>query len=159
MPIDVVWVVIGLGLLVAEIASTTFYAVFLAVGAFAAALVAYLAADSPVALQAIVGLIVAVAGVAIVRPILGRRFQHRGSDAIGPGVHGGFVGQRALALDVIGDDLHPGHVRLAGETWLAVTERHLPAIDANAPVVVSAVRGTTLLVRPAGPSSAAPSEG
>ena len=54
-------------------------------------------------------------------------------------------------MDIVGDELHPGHVRLAGEAWLAITEDH-STIGASAAVVVSAVRGTTLVVRPAGAS-------
>ena len=50
-------------------------------------------------------------------------------------------------LDEIGDELHPGHVRLAGETWLAFSDDHQP-IPTGAPVIVTAVRGTTLAVRP-----------
>jgi len=153
MGIHVAWFVVALALLVAELASTTFYAVFLAAGAAAAGLVAFFVPGSPLWIQFVVGIVVAMAGVAVVRPVLGRRLQRRGVGAIGPGVHGGFVGQRALTLDSVGDQLHPGHVRLAGETWLAVTDDHT-TIDPSAAVVVSAVRGTTLVVRPAGGSPA-----
>jgi membrane protein implicated in regulation of membrane protease activity len=157
MPIPVIWFVVAVGLLVAEIASTTFYAVFLALGAAAGGVIALIAPDLPLLAQAAVAVIVAVAGVGVVRPFVGRRMHRRAPGAIGPGVHGGFVGQQALALDAIGDELHPGHVRLAGEVWLAITDPH-QAIDGGASVVVSAVRGTTLLVRPVGRSPAQPSE-
>jgi membrane protein implicated in regulation of membrane protease activity len=70
-------------------------------------------------------------------------------------VHGGFVGQRALPLDEIGDELHPGHVRLAGETWLAVSESH-QTIPAGTPVEVISVRGTTMVVRAAGAAVPSP---
>ena len=58
------------------------------------------------------------------RPFLSRRLRRQGEGRSTPGVHGGFVGQRALALDEIGEELHPGHVRLAGETWLAYSDDH-----------------------------------
>jgi membrane protein implicated in regulation of membrane protease activity len=149
MSLFAIWAVVGLALLVAEIASSTFFAVFLAVGAFAAGLLAFVLPDSSPPIQAVVGVVVAGIGVVVVRPILSRRLLRRQPGTIGPGVHGGFVGQRALALDDIGDQLHPGHVRLAGETWLAIT-REPAAIGADAPVVITEVRGTTLVVRPAG---------
>ncbi len=149
MSLVAVWAVVGLALLVAEIASSTFFAVFLAAGAFAAALLAFILPDSPLPIQAVVGVIVAVIGVVVVRPSLSRRLLRRQPGSIGPGVHGGFVGQRALALDEIGDQLHPGHVRLVGETWLAITHEPAP-IGPDAPVVITEVRGTTLVVRPAG---------
>ncbi len=149
MPIFGIWFSAAVALLIVEIASTTFFAVFLSVGAVAGGLLALVAPDSPFWVQGVVATVVAIAGVVVVRPILARRLQGRGPGAISPGTHGGFVGQRALALDVIGDQLHPGHVRLAGETWMAYTEVETP-IDPNAAVVVTAVRGTTLTVRPAG---------
>jgi membrane-bound ClpP family serine protease len=61
-------------------------------------------------------------------------------------VHGGLVGQEALALDQIGGEHSIGHVRLAGERWLAVSGG--PAIRAGTPVLVTALRGTTLIVWP-----------
>ncbi|HEV3227549.1 MAG TPA: NfeD family protein, partial [Acidimicrobiales bacterium] len=62
------------------------------------------------------------------------------------GVHGGLVGQEAVTLDEVGDQHHLGHIRLAGERWLATTSG--PNIDAGRSVFVTAVRGTTLEVWP-----------
>ena len=153
MPIYVIWFIAALALLVIELASTTFYSIFLAIGAFAAGLVAFFLPDTPVWIQAIVAIGVAIAGVVVGRPFLSSRLRNTGDRPLTPGVHGGFVGQRALALDEIGDELHPGHVRLAGEVWLALTESASP-IATGASVIVTAVRGTTLAVRPAdGPGS------
>jgi membrane protein implicated in regulation of membrane protease activity len=61
-------------------------------------------------------------------------------------VHGGLVGQEAVTLDEVGDVHQIGHVRLAGERWLAVTSG--PTIEAGRSVFVTAVRGTTLDVWP-----------
>jgi membrane protein implicated in regulation of membrane protease activity len=144
----VVWFAAALALLVLELASTTFFSIFLAVGAFAAGVLAFALPDTPIWIQAVVAIVVAMGGVILVRPFLARRLQRRGDGPLTPGVHGGFVGQRALALDEIGDQLHPGHVRLAGEVWLAYWDSHQP-IATGAPVIVTAVRGTTLVVRPA----------
>jgi membrane protein implicated in regulation of membrane protease activity len=116
MPTYVFWFVPALALLVVELHSATFYAIFLAAGAFAGGLLAFFVPDSPVWVQAALALVVAMGGVVIVRPWLSPRLRRRGEAPLMPGVHGGFVGQTALALDAIGDQLHPGHVRLAGET-------------------------------------------
>jgi membrane protein implicated in regulation of membrane protease activity len=148
MPLYVVWFVAALALLVLELASTTFFAIFLAAGAFAAGLLAFFLPDSAVWIQAVLAIAVAMGGVVVVRPFLARRLRRHGEAPLTPGVHGGFVGQGALALDDIGDQLHPGHVRLAGEVWMAYSDAHYP-IATGAPVVVTAVRGTTLAVRPA----------
>jgi membrane protein implicated in regulation of membrane protease activity len=156
MAVYAVWFVAALALLVLELASTTFFSIFLALGAFAAGLLAFFVPDSPVWLQAVLAIAVALAGVVIGRPFLSRRLRRQGEGPLTPGVHGGFVGQRALALDEIGDELHPGHVRLAGETWLAFSDDH-QAIPTGASVVVAAVRGTTLAVRPTAGSATAES--
>jgi len=154
MPVYAFWLVAALALLVLELASTTFFAIFLAAGAAAAGVLAFVLPDSPIWVQAVVAIAVAMAGVVIVRPFVSKRLRRQGGEPLTPGVHGGFVGQRALALDEIGDQLHPGHVRLAGETWMAFSEDQ--AIPTGAPVTVTAVRGTTLAVRPA--AGSAPSE-
>ena len=147
MPIYVIWFVVALGLLIVELHTVSFFAIFLAAGAFAAGLVALVEPDLAIWIPAVVAAAVAMAGVVLVRPFLNRRLRPRGEPAPMPGVHGGFIGQRALAIDEIGDELHPGHVRLAGETWMAFSD-HQP-IATGAPVIVTAVRGTTLAVRPA----------
>jgi len=154
MPIYAIWFVAALALLVLELASTTFFSIFLAAGAFAAGLLAFFVPDSAIWIQAVLAIAVAMLGVVVGRPFLRQRLRRQGEPPLTPGVHGGFVGQRALGLDEIGDELHPGHVRLAGETWLAFSADHLP-IPSGAPVVVTAVRGTTLVVRPAGAPAAA----
>jgi inner membrane protein len=154
VPLYVLWFGATLGLLVLELASTTFFSIFLAAGTAVAGLFAFFVPDSPWWAQATLAIVVAMAGVIVVRPFVSRRLHHGNEDPLTPGVHGGFVGQRALPLDEIGDELHPGHVRLAGETWLAVSGAHQP-IPAGTPVEVIAVRGTTMVVRPV--SAAAPS--
>jgi membrane protein implicated in regulation of membrane protease activity len=148
MPIYAIWFVAALALLVLELASTTFFSIFLAVGAFAAGLLAFFVPDSPVWAQAVLAIAVAMLGVVVGRPFLSRRLRRHGEGPLTPGVHGGFVGHRALAHGEIGEELHPGHVRLAGETWLAFADDH-QTIPQGAPVIITAVRGTTLAVRPA----------
>jgi len=147
VPLYVIWFGATLGLLVLELASTTFFAIFLAAGTLVAAIFAFIFPDSPWWAQAILAIVVAMAGVILVRPFVSQRLRRSNEHPLTPGVHGGFVGQRALPLDEIGDELHPGHVRLAGETWLAISEHH-QTIPAGVAVEVTAVRGTTLVVRP-----------
>lgn len=147
MPLYVIWFVAALGLLVVELHSSTFYAIFLAAGALAAGLLDFFVPTGPIWVEAVLAIVVAMGGVVVIRPLLSRRLRRHGEGSLTPGVHGGFVGQRALAVDEVGDELHPGHVRLAGETWLAFSDGR--PIGTGAPVIVGAVRGTTLMVRPA----------
>jgi len=147
--IYILWFALGVGLLLVELHTAAFYSIFLGVGALAAGVLAFFVPDSSVWLQAAVALAVAVLGVVLIRPRFARRYLLRSASGGSPGVHGGFVGERALATDPIGDELHPGHVRLAGESWLAISHDGTE-IGGDASVIVTAVRGTTLVVRPAG---------
>jgi membrane protein implicated in regulation of membrane protease activity len=146
--IYILWFALGVGLLLAELHTAAFYPIFLGVGALVAGVLAFLAPDSAIWVQAGVALAVSVIGVVLIRPRFARRYLQRSASGGSRGVHGGFVGERALATDPIGDELHPGHVRLSGETWLAISHDGRE-IGGDAPVIVTAVRGTTLVVRPA----------
>jgi membrane protein implicated in regulation of membrane protease activity len=139
------WLVLFVGLVLFELHHLAFYALFVAVGAFAAGIVALIAPDN-IGLQTFVATSVSIAGVILIRPYVSNVFhRHRGGH-VAIGVHGGLVGQEAITLDEIGDAHHVGHVRLAGERWLAVTGG--PKIQAGRSVFVTAVRGTTLEVWP-----------
>ena len=140
-----VWFVIAVGLLVFELHHLAFFALFGSIGAVAAAIVA---AVAPGAIGAQVGVAVAVSvlGVVAVRPYVSRAFEHRRGGKVAHGVHGGLVGEEALTLDEVGDAHGVGHVRLAGERWLATTDAG--RIPAGTKVLVMSVRGTTLSVWP-----------
>jgi membrane protein implicated in regulation of membrane protease activity len=138
------WLVVGVVLLGVEVLSVAFFAAFLALGAFAACIAAGLGADTWV--QVLLFVFVSLLGVALGRPPLLRMVRDRRHDTTVPGVQG-LIGQRAVTVDVVGDDLHPGHAMLAGERWLAVTDAGA-ALEPDIPVTVAAVRGTTLVVRP-----------
>jgi membrane protein implicated in regulation of membrane protease activity len=142
----VFWVLLGVGLLLLELHHWAFYALFAAVGALAAAGVALTAPDA-VAVQALTALGAAALGVVGVRPLVSRAVHtHRGGQ-VARGVHGGLVGQDAFTLDEVGDVHRAGHVRLAGERWLAVSAgAHV--IPPETAVMVTDVRGTTLVVLP-----------
>lgn len=142
----VLWVLLGVGLLLAEMHHWAFYALFAAVGALAAAVVA-LFAPGAIAVQAGTAVGVAAVGVVGVRPYVSRIVhQHRGGE-VARGVHGGLVGQEVFTLDEVGDAHRAGHVRLAGERWLAISASGEP-IGPDTPAMVTAVRGTTLVVLP-----------
>jgi membrane protein implicated in regulation of membrane protease activity len=140
------WVALGIILLAVELHHLALYVLFGAVGAFAAAGVAGVA-PSAIPLQILVAVVVALLGILLIRPYVSRSLHTRGSGRPGRGVHGTLVGEEVVTLDRVGDEGAPGHVRLAGERWLAVSgsSRTIPAGIA---VVVTEVRGTTLTVWP-----------
>jgi len=132
--IVLVWLILGVVLLAVEMRHLAFYALFGAAGAFAAAIVAAIAPTAYPA-QVIVAVVVAAVGIIAARPMV--------SEAM----HGTFVGEEVMTLDVIGDAHQVGHVQLVGERWLAVSGSGLP-IPADTRVLVTAVQGTTLTVWP-----------
>lgn len=143
----VAWLIVGGLLLLLEMHHWAFYALFGAIGAFGAAIVA-LVAPTAIAAQAGVGIGLCVAGVVAVRPFVSHALDARRTGHVIRGVHGGIVGLEAVTLDEVGDaGRSPGHVRLTGERWLAVSGGGQP-IAPDSTVVVTAVQGTTLVVWP-----------
>jgi membrane protein implicated in regulation of membrane protease activity len=143
----IVWLVLGLALLWIELHHLAFYALFGAVGAFAAALTAVVAPDA-YAVQGAVLIGVTGLGVAALRPVVSSVYERRHpAGARIKGVHGGLVGQDAVTLDRVASEKEVGHAMLAGERWLAISGDGR-AIDAGRHVTVTAVVGTTLVVWP-----------
>jgi membrane protein implicated in regulation of membrane protease activity len=142
----VVWLLAGLVLVGLEIHTQAFYSLFLALGAFAATIVALFPDD--VWVQAVVAAAVALMGTLLVRPTLARMSaKHLGPKLAMPGASDNLVGQPALTLDPVGDENHPGHARLFNEKWLAFTTNP-GGVPAHVQVTVVEVRGTTLVVAP-----------
>ena len=143
----VAWLVFGVVLMLVELHNVAFYALFAAIGCFAAALVAA-AVPGAVGVQAVVAVAVTAGGVAGVRPYVSQAMlSHRGVHNV-RGVHGGIVGHEAITLDEVGEaGRHQGHVRLIGERWLAISGSGV-IIPADTTVIVTAVQGTTLVVVP-----------
>jgi inner membrane protein len=148
----VAWLVLAVVLVAVELHHFAFYAMFGALGALAAAGVA-LVAPSAVALQVVVAIVVAAIGIRAVRPFVSRAV-HRRHDGghVARGVHGTLVGEVVVTLDVVRDpgrSGEAGHVRLAGERWLAISGNGAE-IPSGTRVLVTGVRGTTLVVWPVG---------
>ena len=145
-----VWLVIGVVLLGAELHHLALYLLFGSLGAFAAAAVALVAPGALVG-QGAAAVAATGAGLVLVRPHLSAIVHRREGRSPAKGVHGGFVGHHAITLDEVGDASRPGHVRLAGERWLAANDWPHP-IAIGAEVVITAVIGTTLHVLPLDPT-------
>ena len=140
-----VWIIVAVVLVAIELNHLAFFAMFAAAGAAAAAVVAGFA-PSAYALQIAVAIVVAGIGVIAVRPYVSRAFAHRSHGVTVHGVHGGLVGAHATTLDVVAGNPN-GHIRLLGETWLAVTADG-STIAPGISVQVTEVAGTTLTVTP-----------
>jgi membrane protein implicated in regulation of membrane protease activity len=144
--VALVWIVLCLVLVGVELHHMAFFAMFGAAGSAVAAAVA-VAAPSAVIPQVVVAVAVSAAGGVLVRPQMSQAFARRGPGTAIRGVHGGLIGSRGLTLDEVRVDA-TGHVRLLGETWLAVTADG-SLIPPSTAVIVTNVVGTTLTVRAA----------
>jgi membrane protein implicated in regulation of membrane protease activity len=144
--LTIAWIAVGVVLIAVELHHLAFYALFAALGCFAAAAVASIAPDA-IAAQVVTAVVVAAAGILFVRGRVSAAFAHHYEGPRARGVHGGLVGQEVFTLDSVGESGRVGHVRLAGERWLAVSGSDHP-IPPGTRVVVTAVEGTTLIVWP-----------
>jgi membrane protein implicated in regulation of membrane protease activity len=107
------WVVVGIILIIAEMASFTFYLLWLGLGALAAALTAWIAPDSLLA-QVIVGGLVTIALTVFTRPLTRKVRQSRGfQDAIDQ-----LVGKRGEVMEAITPEAM-GIVKVGTESWSA----------------------------------------
>lgn len=142
----IAWIAAGVVLLALELHHFAFYALFAAVGCFAGALVA-LFAPGAIAAQVLAAVLVAVLGIFLIRPRMSAAMHARHGPHHSRGVHGGFVGQEVVTLDLVGGTGRAGHVNLAGERWLAISGCDV-ALPAGTKVMVTGVEGTTLIVWP-----------
>jgi membrane protein implicated in regulation of membrane protease activity len=107
------WVVVGIILIIAEMASFTFYLLWLGVGALAAALTAWIVPDS-LLVQVIVGGVVTIALTVFTRPLTRKVRQSRGfKDAIDQ-----LVGKRGEVMEAITPEMM-GIVKIGTESWSA----------------------------------------
>ncbi|MEO6796952.1 MAG: NfeD family protein [Candidatus Dormibacter sp.] len=136
------WVIVAIAFAVVEVLSLAFFAVFITIGAAAAALASLLGFNLLV--QVIVLGVVGVAGVAAARPFLVQRL-HIGSRRLLSGADS-MIGHQGVLSDPILGPNSPGHLRVAGELWPAITE-DASSIPTETPVVVTGLRGSTLIVR------------
>ena len=142
----IAWVALGVLLLAVELRHLAFFALVGAAGAFAAALAAVVWPELLV-VQVLLAVVVATIGIVLVRPLMSNALARSGEGHPARGVHGTLVGEEVLTLDEVGDAHHAGHVRLAGERWLAVSGSDAP-IPPETRVLVTGVQGTTLVVWP-----------
>jgi len=135
-----VWLIVGIALIVAEVVSGDFVLVMLGVaalfGAGAEVLTGNLVIDVAVFAVASVGMLM------LVRPALKRRLlsgptHHTGIDAL--------IGARAVVVSTV--DHEAGRVKLAGDVWPARTlGEHQPPIAPGTPVTVVEISGATAVV-------------
>lgn len=143
----ILWTVIGVLFIIAEIFTTGFVLLWFGVGALAAAAAALLGAGLP--LQFLVFIVASVVLTAASRTLFvrylsrggeGEEGDHRfGADAL-PGKVGTVVSSSRGAL-------HEGAVKVFGSTWTAYPAEGEPPLEAGDRVVVESLRGASIYVR------------
>jgi membrane protein implicated in regulation of membrane protease activity len=136
----VIWLIVAVGLLVAEMFSLDLVLVMFASGALAAAVAAGVGA--PLLLQAVAFALISVLSLAAVRPMAKKRLEIA-KDPVKHGIDA-IRGADALVLEQV-DDFH-GLVKIGGEQWTARAFDSTQVIEPGQTVQVVEVKGATALV-------------
>jgi membrane protein implicated in regulation of membrane protease activity len=134
-----VWLIIGVLLMSAEMLSGDFVLLMLGGSAVVAAGVA--AVFSPLWIAAAVFALVSIGLVSIARPALKRRLHAGPTTTTNVAA---LIGGRAIALTTV--DTHGGRVKIGGEEWSARTYDDRQVIEPGTPVTVMDISGATAVV-------------
>ncbi|HEV2087734.1 MAG TPA: NfeD family protein [Cryptosporangiaceae bacterium] len=137
----IIWLVVSVGLVIAELFSLDLVLIMFATGALAAAGTAALVEDS-LLLQAIVFAVVSALSLGLVRPLARTRLQ-AGTEEVRHGIDA-LKAQDALVLERV--DEHGGLVKLGGEQWTARSFDATQILEPGQTVQVVDIKGATALV-------------
>lgn len=137
------WLIILLVCIFAEIHTQAFVALFVAVGAVIAFFLALASVSFPV--QAVVFLVVSGLTLAALRPAVVHRYKRSPVVDLTIPANSSLTNLTGFVEDEVGDEGHPGRVKIKGESWRAVTGTGSP-IPSGTQVVVKKTYGTTLWV-------------
>lgn len=137
----IIWLLVAIGLGIAEIFSLTFVLLMLAGGALAAAAAAALGA--PLEIQAVVFTLVSLLALIGVRPIARKMRDSRTDPAATIGLQA-LEGGSALVLERV--DSHNGLIKIEGETWTARSYDGDQVLEPGETVNIVEIRGATAMV-------------
>jgi membrane protein implicated in regulation of membrane protease activity len=140
MPVALIWLIVGLGLVGAEALTGDLFLIMLGGGAVAAAGSSALF-DGPVWADGVVFLVVSLLLLALVRPALRRRLTSAKPPETGIEA---LEGKKALVLDQISQ--HQGQVKLDGEVWTARPMNDHDVYQPGDQVTVMRIDGATAVV-------------
>ncbi|MCW2856380.1 MAG: hypothetical protein JWR52_1995 [Marmoricola sp.] len=140
MNVGLLWLGIAVALGALEMLTTGLVLAMLAGGALVSMIAAFMGAS--VSFQIVIGLAVAIALLALVRPPMIRRLH------AGPTLMTGaqaLIGKRALVLEPL-THAAPGRVRIGGDVWTAQPFDEDDQIEAGIQVDVVSIKGATAYV-------------
>ncbi len=140
----ILWLVLGVGLIIAEVFTLGFVLLWFGIGAVAAALVGMLGGGF--LLQFLVFAVISVALTAMSRTIFANYFSHADGDRVMTGVDAlpGKIGTVTLASK---GALSEGAVKVYGSTWTAFPVEGESELIEGEKVEVVEVRGSSIYVR------------
>jgi membrane protein implicated in regulation of membrane protease activity len=139
------WLIIILVCIFAEIHTNAFITVFIGIGAIVPFFLAI--ASVPFAVQAVLWIVISGILLAALRPAALHRFQRKGVVDLSAPSKSSMTNLTGFVENTVGDEGHPGSVKIKGESWRAVTEAK-EAIPDGTQVIVKKTYGTTLWVEP-----------
>ncbi len=139
------WLIIILVCIFTEIHTNAFITVFIGIGAVVPFFLAI--ASVPFAVQAILWVVISGILLAALRPAALHKFHHRGVVDLSAPTKSSMTNLTGFVENTVGDEGHPGSVKIKGESWRAVTDAK-EAIPDGTQVVVKKTYGTTLWVEP-----------
>lgn len=141
----IVWTVLGVILIIAEIFTPGFVLLWFGVGALAAALAGAVGLSLP--FQFLIFLFVSVVLTALSRTIFSNYFQHKNSDgALKMGVEA-LPGKIGTVVISSRGALQEGAVKVYGSTWTAYPAEGEEPLEAGDRVVVENLKGASIYVR------------
>ena len=144
----ILWTILGVVLIIAEVFTPGFVLLWFGVGALAAALAAFLGAGF--AAQFILFILVSSALTALSRTIFVNYFTARGEpDGMKMGV-ASLPGQVGTVVSSSQGALKEGAVKVFGSIWTAYPAEGEPPLEAGDRVIVESLRGASIYVRRAG---------
>ena len=139
------WLVLGVGLIIAEVFTLGFVLLWFGVGAVAAAFVGFLGGGF--LLQFLVFAIVSIALTAMSRTIFAKYLSHRDEDAVKMGMDS-MPGQIGMVTVASKGALKEGAVKVYGSTWTAFPIDGETELTEGEKVEVVSVKGSSIYVRP-----------
>lgn len=135
MDMWLIWLIVAAVLIIAEMLTLTFYLLWLAIGALAAAVVDFIIPGAWVP-EVIVGCVVALALTIFTKPLTRRMALSRGfKDAVDE-----MIGKEGIVMEEIAPSL-PGIVKVGGDMWSAESEESLKKGE----TVIVLARGSAFL--------------
>ncbi|HEY0638952.1 MAG TPA: NfeD family protein [Pseudonocardiaceae bacterium] len=135
-----VWLIVGLLLVAAEVLLGDLTLVLLGTAALATAGVAVF--DPPIVVQVAVFALVSLGLVTLARPVLRKRLHGRTKEITTNTA--ALVGTKAVVLVTV--DAHGGQVKLAGEVWSARAYDETQTLEPGRTVTVMEISGATAVV-------------